>query len=56
MFKIYYYRNNEVYTTKMNDLRGAYVVAFNEVCLGCERSEVVDCETGEVLRTYIKGY
>lgn len=55
MFNIYYYRNNETNITTMSDLRGACIVAYNEVRLGCDCAEVVDCETGEVLRTYIKG-
>ena len=56
MYTIYYYRNDEVHTTEMSDLRGACVVAFNEVYwLGCDLAHVTDGETGEILRTYTRG-
>lgn len=56
MYTVYYYRNNEVNTFNTDDIRAAYIVAYNEVrWLGCEEAHVITNETGEILRSYIKG-
>ena len=57
MYTVYYYRNNEVNTFITDDIRAAYIVAYNEVrWLGCEEAHVTTNETGEILRSYIKGW
>lgn len=56
MFKVYYYRMNEENTFTTNDLRTAYIVAYNEVTfLGCHTAYVIDNFTGELLKEYTKG-
>ena len=53
MYTVYYFRGARANTTVMNDLRGACIVAYNEVTwLGCHTACVVDNETGEILREY----
>jgi len=51
----YIYTDETLYTT-MNDLRGACIVAFNSVKYFAHNTAwVVDSETGEILKEYIKG-
>ena len=50
MYYIYYRRNHETLMTTMTDLRGACIVAFNEVkYFACDSAWVVDGETGKIL-------
>lgn len=45
----------ENFTTTF-DIRCAHIVAFNEVCYHfAKETEVIDMETGEVLKHYING-
>lgn len=56
MYTVHSYSNNTVDTFITNDVRTAFIVAFNKVCyLGYEVSHVMSNETGEILKTYCKG-
>jgi hypothetical protein len=53
---MYYIYTDGTYYTTMTDLRGAHIVAFNAVrYFDHNTAWVVDGETGEILKEYIKG-
>ena len=53
---MYYIYTDGTYYTTMTDLRGACVVAFNLVkCFAHETAWVVNDETCEILKEYVKG-